>query len=118
MRVRLITSIVATQFAFALAGCAGTQPRHAEDEIIEAHERVPPVPQRVLEAFRRDYPGVNAFDADHQRTGYGPIVYRFRFSGRAGTEEAFFYYNGRRATPDVWRDNERPRETPVPNLVP
>ena len=121
MRVRLITPIVATQFAVALAGCAGTHPRPEEDdEVIEAHERVPPVPQRVLEAFRRDYPDLNAWDTDHQFTGFGPIVYRFSFIGRAGrAEEAFYYYNGRRATADVWRrENERPRETPTPNLIP
>lgn len=124
MRVRLIGSIVATQCAVSLvvlsAGCAGSHLPHQEDEAIEAHERVPPLPQRVLEAFRRDYPGLSAWDTDHQFTGFGPVVYRFRFIGRDGRpDEAFYYYSGRRATAEVWRrEDERPRETPIPDLVP
>lgn len=95
------------------AGCRSNARDDVEPELV-AHERVPPVPQRVLEPFRRDYPGVQVIEVQHQFTELGPIVYRFLFRDGALEGRAFYYYNGRRATPDLWRDGE----TAIRNALP
>ena len=111
MSFRLLAALL--MVGIPLAGCRSNARNDVDPEIV-AHERVPPVPQRVLEPFRRDYPGVRVIEVGHQFTELGPVVYRFVFRDGALEGQAFYYYNGRRATPDLWREDE----TQIRNALP